>query len=58
MREPLVGFEVLTDASPAIDAVVDAQCPPTDQRGTARVDVAGVGTSLCDSGAVEFVPEL
>jgi predicted outer membrane repeat protein len=46
----------LKPESPAIDFGVDANCLATDQRGTARVDVPGVGTRICDSGAFEFVP--
>lgn len=46
----------LQEGSPAIDAGVDALCLPADQRGTERMDVEGVGASLCDSGAFEFVP--
>ncbi len=43
--------------SPAIDFGNDANCPPTDQRGQARVDVASAGPRICDSGAFEFVPK-
>jgi predicted outer membrane repeat protein len=46
----------LKPESPAIDFGIDAECLPTDQRGVARVDVPGVGTRTCDSGAFEFVP--
>ena len=42
--------------SPAVDAGNDATCAALDQRGTARADQAGVGTSLCDIGAYEFSP--
>ncbi len=46
----------LKAGSPAIDVAINANCPATDQRGQARVDVPGVGTVTCDSGAFEFVP--
>jgi predicted outer membrane repeat protein len=46
----------LKPESPAIDFGVDTDCPATDQRGVARVDVPAVGTGICDSGAFEFVP--
>ncbi len=42
--------------SPAIDSGIDGFCPPTDQRGAARVDAPGVGAEICDSGAFEFQP--
>ena len=42
--------------SPAIDFGNDANCPATDQRGQARVDVPTAGPRICDSGAFEFVP--
>lgn len=47
--------------SPAIDNAVSANCPPTDQRGTARTDGDGDGIVVCDIGAFEapavpFVP--
>ena len=41
----------LQSGSPAIDAAVAANCPPTDQRGITRPQGAG-----CDIGAYEFVP--
>lgn len=41
----------LSSASPAIDAGTNAECPATDQRGTARPQGAA-----CDIGAYEFVP--
>jgi hypothetical protein len=47
----------LKEGSPVIDAAVDGSCLATDQRGVARVDVPGVGTSTCDAGAFEFIPE-
>ena len=46
----------LLEGSPAVDFGVDGECPTLDQRGQARVDVPGVGASVCDSGAVELVP--
>jgi CSLREA domain-containing protein len=46
----------LLEASPAIDFAIDAECLSFDQRGAARVDVPAVGSTVCDSGAVEFVP--
>lgn len=46
----------LEPESPAIDFGIDANCSATDQRGILRVDVPGVGTGICDSGAFEFVP--
>jgi len=46
----------LKEGSPAIDAGKES-CPATDQRGAGRVDVPGVGTHICDSGAFEFQPE-
>jgi predicted outer membrane repeat protein len=44
--------------SPCIDAADDAECPATDQLGQARVDIPGVGVgkTVGDIGAVEFVP--
>jgi len=47
----------LVAGNPAIDAGNDVDCPTGDQRGVARLDVAGVGTAVCDSGSYEFVPE-
>jgi len=47
----------LVAGNPAIDAGNDVDCPANDQRGVARIDVAGVGTATCDAGAYEFVPE-
>jgi hypothetical protein len=46
----------LKPESIAIDFGIDANCLATDQRGIARVDVPGVGTRICDSGALELVP--
>ncbi len=44
----------LKPGSPAIDAGVDAGCPEFDENFHSRVDVPGVGTGICDCGAVEF----
>ena len=44
----------LQPSSPAIDAGNDAVCPTRDQEGQPRVNVPGVGTSICDIGALEF----
>jgi CSLREA domain-containing protein len=55
---PGQGHVPLLDTSPAIDTGDDAACPITDQLGTRRGDIDGVGTSICDIGAVEFVPVL
>ncbi len=44
----------LKPSSPAIDSGNDAGCPTADQRGLARVDIAGTGTALADVGAYEF----
>lgn len=45
----------LKPGSVALDAGVDAQCTPEDQRLLPRlVDVPNVGTSTCDAGAVEM----
>ena len=46
----------LLAGSPAIDVGVDADCPATDQRSQGRIDVPGVGTTLCDAGAFEATP--
>jgi len=46
----------LRSDSPCIDAGNDRLCPPADQLGQARVDVAEVGSALCDIGASEFQP--
>ncbi len=48
----------LAFGSPAIDAAVAANCPPTDQRGQVPVDGNGDGIVVCDTGAYEFVPTL
>lgn len=41
--------------SPVADAANDtaAACATADQRGQARIDIMGVGSSICDIGAVE-----
>ncbi|MEM7034477.1 MAG: Calx-beta domain-containing protein [Chloroflexota bacterium] len=46
--------------SEAIDRVLTASCPDTDQRGVSRsIDVPGItnGADFCDIGAYEFLPE-
>jgi len=44
----------LLSGSPAIDAGNNADCPPTDQRGTARpLDGNSDGMRICDIGAFE-----
>jgi hypothetical protein len=50
------GYFPLLPTSPAIDAADDLGCPRRDQRGQRRVDIRGVGASLCDIGAIEFPP--
>jgi CSLREA domain-containing protein len=54
------GGDTLTHAlltgSPAIDAVKDALCPATDQRGSPRPeDGEGDGTAICDIGSYEQI---
>jgi predicted outer membrane repeat protein len=44
----------LKGSSPAIDGGTDPNCPLEDQLGNPRVDIPGVGTAICDIGAVEF----
>lgn len=44
----------LQPSSPAIDVGNDAVCSITDQEGQRRVNIAGVGRSRCDIGALEF----
>lgn len=44
----------LLPTSQAIDAGDDAACPRRDQLGQRRVNIRGVGTSICDIGAIEF----
>ncbi len=46
----------LGPASPAVDAGNDAACPPTDQRGKARIDGNKDGVVRCDIGAYELDP--
>jgi len=48
------GHFPLLSTSRAIDAGNDAGCPRQDQLGQPRVNVPGIGTSLCDIGAIEF----
>ncbi len=48
---------LLRDDSPAIDAGNDANCPGTDQAGNAYADVPNVGASVCDIGALEYIPD-
>ncbi|HEV2170229.1 MAG TPA: choice-of-anchor Q domain-containing protein, partial [Candidatus Binatus sp.] len=43
--------------SPAINAILIANCPPTDQRGDPRPD-PGDGSGACDSGAFESMNTL
>lgn len=53
----LVPVLPLLEGSPAIDAGVNSDCPPTDQRGVSRpVNGDHVGEALCDAGAVEALP--
>jgi hypothetical protein len=47
-------YHAVAADSPAIDFAVDAECPALDVRSTPREDVPDVGTSVCDSGAVEY----
>lgn len=51
---PGAGHFPLLVVSPAIDQGDDGACLSTDQLGEARVDIPGIGTSICDIGAVEF----
>jgi CSLREA domain-containing protein len=44
----------LLPGSPAIDRGNNLTCPPTDQRGVARVDGDRNGSVVCDIGAFEF----
>jgi len=48
------GHFPLLPTSPAIDAGNDAVCPRRDQLGQRRVPIRGVGTGICDIGAIEF----
>lgn len=50
------GHVPLLSTSQAIDAANDAVCPRRDQLGQRRVNIRGVGTSICDIGAIEFRP--
>jgi hypothetical protein len=51
---PGTGYVPLLPSSPAIDTGNDAACPQKDQLGQPRMKIQGVGTSLCDIGAIEF----
>jgi hypothetical protein len=48
------GHFPLLPTSQAIDAGNDAVCPRRDQLGQRRINIRGVGTSICDIGAIEF----
>ena len=51
----LTWTHALLPGSPAIDAGDNAQCPPTDQRGTLRPrDGDGDGMAVCDIGSYEL----
>jgi hypothetical protein len=52
--EPGQGHVPLLESSPAINAGNDHRCALVDQLGQPRVNIRGVGTSLCDIGAIEF----
>jgi len=54
---PTLTRDLLSD-SPAIDAGTNSGCPATDQRGAPRpFDGDDNGSSICDIGAVEYLPE-
>jgi CSLREA domain-containing protein len=54
---PYIAFtHALLPGSPAIDRGNNATCPPTDQRGVARVDGDRNGSVVCDIGAFEYEP--
>ena len=46
----------LDAASPAIDRVPNAACPPTDQRGQPRPYSSTTSERSCDVGAYEWRP--
>ena len=50
------GHFPLLPTSQAIDTGNDAACPRRDQLGQRRLNIRGVGTSICDIGAIEFSP--
>jgi hypothetical protein len=50
------GHFPLLPTSQAIDAGNDAVCPQRDQLGQRRMNIQGVGTSICDIGSIEFHP--
>ena len=50
------GHFPLLPTSQAIDTGNDAVCPRRDQLGQRRINIRGVGTSICDIGAIEFHP--
>ena len=50
------GHFPLLPTSQAIDTGNDAECPRRDQLGQRRINIRGVGTSICDIGAIEFHP--
>ncbi len=49
-------YALLSSSSSALDKIDFANCPATDQRGKARLDIPGVGSGYCDIGAYEFQP--
>ena len=51
------GHFPLLPTSQAIDVGNDAECPRRDQLGQRRINIRGVGTSICDIGAIEFHPD-
>lgn len=51
---PFAQTHALKAGSPAIDVGVETGCPELDQNFHVRIDVPRVGTTVCDSGAVEF----
>lgn len=57
VNDGVTATHALKEGSPAIDGAVDAECTPFDQRGVGRVDFPGAGTTTCDAGSFELVPE-